>query len=202
MTEVSTLITDYLLGGLTALLAVLLLRNRERLPARLWGLAFLASALGAFAGGTWHGFQLLLSDRVLFWLWKVAVYSVGVFGLAAVSGSIVSAITSGRRAALLMATAAIAATYAVWMATHDDFIYVVYYNAAVMGFVLAVHAYTGLRRRDPASPWMIAGVLVSVVAALVQVSGLSLHRHFNNNDLFHVIQMAGVYLLFRGAQRL
>jgi Family of unknown function (DUF6962) len=198
MTEISTLITDYLLAAFTMPLALILL-SRACLPTRLWGCALVASALAAFAGGTWHGFQLLLAEDVLFWLWKAVVYLVGVFGLAAVSGSIIAEFSGGLRNALLIAIFATAAFYAVFMVTHDDFNYVIYFNAIAMVFVLAIHSVTAVQRRDPASPWMIAGIAVSGLGAIVQASGLTLHPHFNNNDIFHVIQLAGIYILFRGA---
>ncbi len=50
----------------------------------------------------------------------------------------------------------------------------------------------------PRGRWTAAGVAVSFAAAAVQQSGLALHRHFNHNDLYHVIQMGGLYLLYRG----
>jgi len=34
----------------------------------------------------------------------------------------------------------------------------------------------------------------------VQVSGFSLHQHFNHNDLFHVFQMVGMIVMYRGSQ--
>jgi hypothetical protein len=45
---------------------------------------------------------------------------------------------------------------------------------------------------------LTGGVLVSLVAGLVQARRVGLHRHFNHNDLFHVIQMVGLYLYYRG----
>jgi len=40
--------------------------------------------------------------------------------------------------------------------------------------------------------------LVSLAASWVQVMRISLHENFNHNDLFHVIQMLGMYLMYRG----
>jgi hypothetical protein len=50
--------------------------------------------------------------------------------------------------------------------------------------------------------WIVTGVAVSALGALVQASGLAPHRHFNHNDLYHVIQLAAMFLLYRGARRL
>jgi hypothetical protein len=36
----------------------------------------------------------------------------------------------------------------------------------------------------------------------VQASGVTLHRHFNHNDLFHVIQIGATLVFYRGARRL
>ena len=38
---------------------------------------------------------------------------------------------------------------------------------------------------------------MSVIAALVQQSDLALHRNFNHNDIYHVIQLAALFLLYR-----
>lgn len=203
VTEVSTLITDYLLACLSAILGLLLLRAPDfGVTSRLWGWAFLASALAAFLGGTYHGFQELLPAATLFWMWKAVVYLIGLFGLAAVSGTIVAASTGRVRLALLAVMFAVTFVYFGLMVTRDEFIFVVYFNAAAMVFLLVIHLYTRWRWGDPASPWMVAGILVSALAAAIQVGGISLHRHFNNNDLFHVIQMIGAFLFFRGAARL
>jgi hypothetical protein len=60
-----------------------------------------------------------------------------------------------------------------------------------------------LRRGDrPGATWILAGLGVSVAAALVQRSGFALHPHFNHNDLYHVVQMLGTWLLYRGGRDL
>jgi len=195
------LITDYLLGALAMALGILLLGRAAR-PSRLWGYALVALAFAAFAGGTWHGFQAVFAGGVLFWLWKAAVYLAAVFGLAAASGTIIATTSGHPRRALLAAMIAISVVYAVIMTMLDDFIYVIAFDATAMALVLVLHLRSGRSRHDPASPWIVAGIAVSVIGAIVQASGLSLNEYFNNNDLFHVVQMAGVYLLFRGAWRL
>ena len=41
---------------------------------------------------------------------------------------------------------------------------------------------------------------MTLLGAIVQQSGISLHRHFNHNDLYHVVQIIGLYLLYRGVR--
>ncbi len=46
---------------------------------------------------------------------------------------------------------------------------------------------------------LVLGIVTTLVGAGVQASGFTLHRHFNHNDLYHVIQMAATVMLYRGA---
>ncbi len=47
--------------------------------------------------------------------------------------------------------------------------------------------------------WLERGIVISLGGLAVLVAKLSLHEHFNQNDLFHLIQMGGLYCLYRGA---
>jgi hypothetical protein len=58
------------------------------------------------------------------------------------------------------------------------------------------------RRSEPAAAFVLSGVLLSLAGGLALWLGLKPHPLFNNNDLFHVIQTAGVWLFFQGALRL
>jgi len=180
---------------------VLLRRGAGALPVRLWGLAFLALAAGAVFGGSYHALLGHLGERVLALIWQINVYALGVFGFFAVSATFVAASTGTLRTAAVAVMLAVLALYAGWMTTHDDFVYVNAYNGVVMAVVLIVQAYTAVTRRDPASPWIIAGIVVSALAALVQFAGLSL-GFLDHNSLFHLVELAGLYLLFRGASLL
>jgi hypothetical protein len=180
MNEPMTVLTDYALAGVSAVLGFRLLGK-----TRLWALAFCALALAALLGGTWHGFWR--SDV----LWKATTLSVGVASFAMVAGSALRT-THGRTLRALVAFASIKlVVYAGWMLAHDDFIWVVADTASALVIVGALH----LWRFDG---WMLAGVAVSVVAGAVQASGLKLHAHFNHNDLYHVVQIVAMFLFYRG----
>jgi len=81
------------------------------------------------------------------------------------------------------------------MLFHDEFIYVVLDTGSALLVIAALHLW---KWNGP----MLAGVGVSVIAGLVQASGFALHEQFNHNDLYHLIQIAGVLLLYHGAKRL
>jgi hypothetical protein len=184
MNEPATVITDYILGAAAAWASIRLFGSAQR-AQRLWALAFAALALGAFLGGTWHGF---FRDPLL---WKATLLCVGVASFGMVAGSGLS--VGSKLLAILAALKLV--LFTGWMLFHDKFIYVVVDTGIALLAVAAIH----LWRWNGA---MLAGVALSVSAGLVQASSLRLHEHFNHNDLYHVIQTVAVVLLYRGARRL
>ena len=202
ITEPATLVTDYLLGAFTAVLARrLFVASREnRLAARWWwAVAFAATAVAGVAGGTVHGFRLALDPRLTAALWLVTIESLVVAAYAVVRGTLIASPLSAAatKAASLMAAAAYGA-YGVWISANPRFIFAIAAYAIALGVVVGVKL-SAWSMNPAGARWMIAGVIVSVVAAAVQQSGWSIHRHFNHNDLYHVIQACGVWLLYRGA---
>lgn len=201
--EPTTMLTDYALAGVSAYLSIKLLRQASaELPTRLWSVAFAFVALSALAGGTWHGFRPVLDARTLTVLWKLTVFAVGVFDLLMAVGAILATVTGRVRTGLLAAVGLKFLVYAVWMVEHNEFRYVVLDSAATMVLLLALHGQALWLRGDRASRWIIAGVLVSALAAIIEASGFALHRHFNHNDLYHVIQTMAMALFYRGGRDL
>lgn len=190
ISEPVTLATDYLLAGVTAWLCFRLWKQREsQRSRRWWTIAFGALALGAFLGGTWHG--LLQSDL----LWKATVLAVGVASFAMLAGSAYAVLAGSPRRLLLVLASVKLLAYATVMLIRDEFIFFVIDSGVTFALVAALHSWRFNR-------WIVAGVALSLVAALAQASGIALHRHFNHNDLYHVIQVAAMLLLYRGARRL
>jgi hypothetical protein len=50
--------------------------------------------------------------------------------------------------------------------------------------------------------WLALGFGLTAVGLTLLVLRVSLHQHFNQNDLYHVVQIAGLYGVYRGARRL
>ena len=180
--EPMTLATDYLLTIAAAVFAVRLGRTN-----RQWALAFLFTAAGSFFGGTYHGFYPVVSVLTAVVLWKFTVFSIGLASFFLVIGS--------SRKLLLIALVKLI-VYMSWMTTHSEFLWVIIDYGAALLIVGAVH----LVRRGPATPWVLGSIVASVLAALVQMSRLTLHEHFNHNDLYHVIQLVALWLLYRGGK--
>ncbi|MFL6570803.1 MAG: DUF6962 family protein [Burkholderiales bacterium] len=182
MSEPTTVITDYALGAVSIFLSWRLMD-----ASRFWALAFSALGLGAFLGGTWHGFW---QDDLL---WKATTLSVGGASFGMVAGS-ADALTTGKLRGGLLAFAVVKLfAYAAWMLHHDDFVWVVADTASALLIVAILHAWRF-------NAWILSGVAVSLLAGFAQASGLALHPRFNHNDLYHVLQIAAMFLFYRGVR--
>jgi hypothetical protein len=126
------------------------------------------------------------------------VLVVGIASFSMLAGSAAAVTAGGTRTALLGLAAAKLAIYSGWMLAHSEFIYVIADTGVAMAAVAALHGWSEIRDRDRASRWMLGAVGVSVLAAGVQASGFAPHRHFNHNDLYHVIQIAAMTLFYLG----
>lgn len=141
-----------------------------RRGVRLWALAFFFTACGSFFGGTFHGFGGAA-------VWKATVYSIGLASLFLLMPF------------LRVVAIVIFVVYAAGMTTHDDFVWVI----ADYGITLLLLTGVMIVRRSPMSRWVIGSVIVSVVAAIVQQAPIAYH-----NDVYHVIQLVALWLLYRG----
>ncbi|HEX6088191.1 MAG TPA: hypothetical protein VF266_26910 [Thermoanaerobaculia bacterium] len=179
LTDPMALITDGALGLAAWVFAARLWRARGRLkPAlRLWALAFLFTGIAAVAGGVFHAF----GDE---WrlLWKVTTFAVGIASFFLLIGT--------DRRLQLVATIELVA-YLSWMTVHDGFLFVILDYGLAMILVAVFH---------PAKKWVLGSIGVSVAGALVQGTQVAIHQHwFDHNDLYHVIQIVALWMLFRAA---
>ena len=205
ITEPSTLATDYALGLLTAWLGWRLSRRAvltHQRTVHLWALAFAATAIGSFAGGTYHGFVTALSAAVAAATWTVTTIAIGLAACLLVSAVLMSSVGGVLRRSLLTIVWLQFVAYAVWMLGHDDFLYVIIEYGSAMLFLCFWQFFNPTARQSPARKWIVGGVCGTLVAAAVQQSGFDAHQHFNHNDLQHLVQMFAVWLLYRGGLHL
>ena len=153
-----------------------------------------AALLGAFAHGTDPARDEALRDR----FWRGALYATGLVGAATVASVAFFAARGSIRSAILVFAGIKLAVFIVRVARHPEFRVAAADYGAALAIVLAAAAYMAVRHRAPGMSWLIVGVLVSLVAGIVQARRLALHRQFNHNDLYHVIQMAALYAFYRG----
>lgn len=205
ISEPMTMLTDYLLGVWTLYLAFKLIREGIGISQRsilLWGLSFFATGIAALIGGTSHGFALYFGTVTREVIWTATLYSIGFTSLFLLSAVIIATIKNPLRNWLIAFTVVKFILFAVWIFSHPEFKYVIYDYVPAMIAVLILQVYVKYSRGDRSATWIISGILVSFGAAAVQQSGYMLHEHFNHNDLYHVIQMGAVFLLYKGGRLL
>lgn len=187
-----TLATDYVLAAVGAVTGILVLRSQAgHKSRRWWGIALLCLALAAALGGTHHGFALPM-------LWKPTIFIAGAASAAMVTGSAYATVHGNLRRWLLVLVALKLALFWAWTWQDARFIWVVADSGAAFALVALMHCF----KRDAAAPGILGGVGLSLAAGAAQASGLDLHRHFNHNDLYHVIQVAALLAFYRGIRRM
>lgn len=198
--EVMDIITDLLLSGFAFWLAFGLLhvaRDLGEYAIRYWCAAFCSVGACALLAGIWHGFSPTMEVRTAALIWTssmaLAVAASFLFLIATLH-----LFTSGRLLGWLAGGAVIKfALFAVWATVNDDVRLVIYDSGLTMLAMLVMASWGAWLQRAPAAPWILAGVTTAMVAALFQQGRVSIHRHFNHNDLYHVIQMGALYCLYR-----
>ena len=200
--EPMTVITDLILAGITAWFAYEI--NSwywERLMNVHWHFsrAFWMLALGALLGAISHGIGPHLDAGIKDILWRLTTISIGLASFFLLMAAFHHVFEFSTVELLRWIAVIFLVIYLIMIWRDPRFINVIRFYAPTMVFVLLVMVYSYFASSAEGTGWLIAGILVSFLAAGVQMSGFSLHKHFNYNDIYHVIQMAGMYLLYRGA---
>ena len=199
-----TVLTDLALGICNAWWGVALFRrgcSQRQYSQALWGIGFIAAAFAAVLGGAAHavGDQ---SPTLRRRLWKGTTLSTGFTSASMLASAALACTTQPLRGKLLLGIVAKLLAYCGWMASHDKFLYVIIDYATAMAGIVALHGPAALRGGASHSRHILGGVAVSLVAAFIQMRKIQLHRHFNHNDLYHLVQIGACYLFFRGGKLL
>lgn len=205
VSEPMTLATDYLLAVTVGWWGWRLWRDGRNLAFAArgrFGGALLAAAVAALLGGTVHGFVTVLPDTLHDLLWRATLLSIGISDLAFLLAANAALLRGAPARWLAHAAVAKCLLYSVWIIGHPQFHFAVYDYVPSLLLTLLLFGTCGRRRQPEAVPWLVGGLLLTFVAAVIQRSGLTLHRHFNHNDLYHLVQIAAFWLLYRGAGRL
>lgn len=202
-TEQMTALTDLALFVLTVALALGVSRWRgagARDKAAIWmwvaGLLALASLLGAIA----HGLEM--SDRARALVWQPLNLCLGLGLGLFMAGAILD--LAGRAAARKAIPPLLGVGILFYLVTRlipGTFMTFIAYEAVALLFSLGAYGWLAANRALPGAGWMVAGVLVTIVAAVVQATGTAgtaIVSSFDNNGVFHLIQMVGIVLIALG----
>jgi hypothetical protein len=199
MKEPITMATDFLLGGVSVVCAFLLIRRHTR-PQMAWGAGLGFAGLASFLGGAYHGWFTHSPATGPQLLWKATLLSIGCAALALWIAAAQSWFPQRARLPLVVVGAAILVAYSVWIWSHISFIWAIadYGSTMILILVLAI---ANAWRGDAGAKWIAGGILISFAAAVIQQ--LPVHAgSLNHNDIYHVVQIVGVIVIFRGAGKL
>lgn len=205
LSEPTTTLTDYALGATGAYLGAQLLRaawQRRVSSSALWAWSFLCGSLAAIVGGSSHGFAAYIGPGLHAALWLVTFYSVGLSSLLILAGAFTAFVPRRWWSWLVGVLLLRFLVTASLLTAYRELRYVAYDGALTICVLLALSLHACWTWGDPAAPWALAAVATSLIGALIQGNRLAPHAAFNHNDLFHVIEIASLYLFYRGGRLL
>jgi hypothetical protein len=198
--EPITTLTDYAIALESIAFAGLLSRIPHK-SVRCWAVAFAAVGIAAFTGGSLHGFapHLEIASKLL--LWKITLYAIGISSCFLLAGTIISAVSVRVQPWLLAAIGLKSLVYLGVAAIRNSFGYVVadYLSALVIVLLLQVKL---AQRQSAAVSWIVSGIGVSAIAALILSSRFKWAIGIKAVDIYHLVQMVALYLLYKGASQL
>jgi uncharacterized protein DUF6962 len=200
--EAVTMVTDYLLA-LVAFASAAWLRSRARpaAVARWWAAALAATGVAAVLGGTSHGYAPLLARETHGLIWRLTYLTTGLANFCILQGAARTALLPRwwRPATVVLLVRLCAVSAALIALAQFRF---VLYDFALTLVLLAALALNLSARGRAGAGWVAAGVGFSAVGALVQLLRLGEGRAFNHNDVFHVVQAAGLICYARAGPAL
>jgi len=204
MAETFVALSDLLITLECAVCAVLLFGTPERYGIRSWVVAFFAAAaVSALLGALTHGLFADASGDIYRVFWKATMLAIGFSAMTAYAISV--HLLGLCRSWVWLAVMAFGVY--VWdvFFISDDFRAAVAFYAPASVLMLAGFLARYLRERETAALTGAAAVLVGLVGAWVQQSGVDLQPvYLTHNTLYHLIQALsfyGLFIAFRGLAR-
>jgi Family of unknown function (DUF6962) len=201
--EPITTITDYILGIEAAVFCTLLIAsNRGQASILYWAAGFAALAVSSIFGGTFHGFQPVLPATAYIRLQQLSAFTILTALILFVIAGIISAFTGSARILLFLVAAIFVGLGLWWTLKNYGGNFAVRGSVTIIWIVFAILAALLVRHYvtngNTIGYFMYIGALIILIGAAIQQQALSLHEHFNENDLCHVLFIAGLYFLYRG----
>jgi hypothetical protein len=201
-TEQTTAITDLVLTLFSVWALIIIHKRGKSKPgkSRIWKWVFTLLAIAAFFGFLAHGFQMNEKTNYLLWqpLNLALGLSVSLFAAGAIfdmrKGNLPRAIVPG------LITLGII-FYFITVFIPGSFMIFIIYEAVVMIFALTAYIYLASKKLLTGAWWMVTGIVLTITAAAVQASGsvrVNMIWEFDNNGVFHIIQMIGIVVLVNG----
>jgi hypothetical protein len=194
-----TAITDIFMGLIAAYAAVYLSQFPGLKPA-VWAWSFGLLSFLSILGAVAHGFEMDQKVNNRFWLFiNLALgLALGLFVVGALidlSGEMLAR----KSLPVMLAVGLGFFLFTIWKP--GTFMTFIAYEMVAMLFALGAYVYLFITSPLAGTGWMLAGVSVTILAAIVQATGKvgkGIFWYIDNNGMFHLIQMVGLLLLLTG----
>lgn len=198
MHELAVAITDFILAVECTVFAVLIARKMPRGSYRMWLLAFFVSiAAGALCGGVTHAY-FPIDTAAARTIWVATMLAVGITTLACWN---LGAEVLHKRWLVLRVLALLEFFGYLGVIAKGGRLYVLviinYLPAALFLLVACVIAW---RRGQRALRWTALGLVLTFVAAAIQVGSIALPP-IDHNTLYHLVQAVALVLIYLGFVR-
>jgi hypothetical protein len=202
-TEQTTAATNIVLMCIAAGCGMSLLHLRQHAPwkATLWATAFGTMALIAVLGAAAHGFKM--SEKTYTTLWKPLNLGLGIIIALFVSGVVYD--VWGKQAARRILPPMLAISGGFWTITllrPGSYLEFVLYQSGAMLFALGAYTRLAQQQRLASAELIVASIITTITASAIQAServSLRLAGYqFDHNGAYHLVQMAGILLLYAG----
>jgi hypothetical protein len=200
--EPDVALTDFALAAECAAMAAWLhWRSAARGVLGTWFVIFFAATgIGALLGGIAHGFFPSTESVIDRSIWIATLLAIGVAALAvwAIAGHLLFAEPAAKR--VLTFAAAAFAIYFVLVCLLEAFVVAVIFYVPASTFLLVAFVITYFDRRRNQLLAGIAGVVLSFVAAAIQLTETAVPSlGLSHNALYHLVQAVALLLIFVAA---
>ncbi|NQV38705.1 MAG: hypothetical protein HQ509_11960 [Candidatus Marinimicrobia bacterium] len=194
--EPATVITDGLITLLGIYIGFDLLQYSFFSFQYLWGIAFFGMALSALFGAIRHGWGPHWNKSASITLNRLTYFGIGVTTVTMLFASVGWFFES--ESCLLQIIIGLSFFVYIFFAFKQmRFRIVIYYYFPTLALIFIAMT-IGWIQEEVGAGQVAIGLGISFVAAGIQMSGWNIHRHFNHNDLYHVIQLLGMWVVYEG----
>jgi len=202
-TEQTTAATDLILAVISLITAFGLNnlgKQVQPVKTRIWVVVFLLLTIGALFGTAAHGFEM--SAKMNYFLWQPLNLALGLSVSLFAAGALFDLRNGTISKKIILGLLILGVIfYFITVFIPGSFLVFIIYEAVVMIFALIAYIILALQKRLRGAWWMVLGILITIIAAVIQSTDTVTVEFiwvFDHNGIFHVIQMAGVLIIYLG----
>jgi hypothetical protein len=190
MNQPITSITDFILCAESLFFGLWIISCAPKEQSLLWGSFFLFLTLGALLGGLYHGFSWADTNFMQRFINLSLIVALTVFPLAILSLKLSPIPPWVYYLTVFILLIAITALF-----NSTKFLHVILYEGGALLVSFCIVLYYFKSGDKEAASLLLAGLVLSVIGALIQSLKFKL-LPFSHNDLFHIVQMFSLVFFF------